>query len=930
MNKKNYILTTLLMGCSVSIYAQRKDVVNERQLADTLSIGYQMNTFTQTSSYSISGVNAEAFENSSAIDVTKSLYGKIAGLNVYQGTGSSADNVSRLEVHGHEPLVLIDGYPRSFEDITSFEIESAYLLKDAAATALYGMRGANGVLLITTKRGRAAKLNVKAQYNFGVNTQFRTPKFADSYTYANALNQALGNDGLIARYNSNELSAFRDGSLPYDYPNVDWWKKTMNNNGYSHNLKLSFNGGSEKFRYYTVIDYYRDRSMLKENSKDNRYSTKPTDTRLSLRTNLDVNITESTYLKAGIMAKLQELNGTVFEGATYGRDEIFKYIYNTPAAAFPVRYSNGIYGGSSVYGENNPVALLRDKGHKRNMYTVLLADMSLRQNLDALTDGLALELSVAFDNIGGMKETSSKQYRYMNSYPTLMKDGSLVTAPIIYGLDSKVLGHNQPFENLEMSTDFQTKVTYNRTFGKHSVNAAAIFELQSTVMNTRNNTRKNVSVIANAGYSYDNRYVINAIINHTGSSYLPDGNKFRNYPAISAAWIASNEKFLKGINGIDLLKIRASYGLSGWDGNLTHELWRYPYGSAPGYNFGSNAAVAGGGAEGRLPVLGLTAEKSEKINVGLDLSTLNNRLNFSIDGFYEQRSDILVSGASNTSQIIGIEVGQVCEGVNRYRGFDAAINWNDKIGDFSYNIGGTMAYLDTEVVNDNQATQEYDYLYHKGNKVGQMYGLEAIGFFNNYQEINNSPVQSFTKVRPGDVKYKDQNGDNVIDNRDIVRMFGSNIPRFYFGFDVQLAYKGFEISADFQGMTGVTTNLLSSPLYKPIVNNGNISETFLERETIWTPETKPIATMPRLTTVDNQNNYRNSSLWYRDASFLKLRSLVVAYTFSKKMTRFTDIKVFVQGNNLFSADNIKFADPEQLQIAYPSVRSYWAGVKFNF
>ena len=925
MNKKNYILITLLMGCSVSMYAQRKDAVNERQLADTLNIGYQMNTSAQTGTYAISGVNAEAFENSSAIDITKSLYGKIAGLNVYQGAGASADNVSRLEVHGHEPLVLIDGYPRSFEDITSYEIESAYLLKDAAATALYGMRGANGVLLITTKRGKAAKLNVKAQYNFGVNTQFRAPEFADAYTYANSLNRALGNDGMAARYNAAELAAFRDGTNPYDYPNVDWWNKTMNKTGFSHNLKLSFNGGNEKFRYFTVIDYYRDRSMLKENINDDRYSTKPTDTRLSLRTNLDVNITESTYLKAGIMAKLQEMNGTVT-----GSNEIFNAIYKTPSAAFPVRYANGIYGGSSIYGENNPVALLKDKGHRRNMYTSLLADMSLRQDLDVLTEGLALELSVSFDNLGGMNETSSKQYRYMNSYPSLLDDGTLVTSPIIYGIDSKVLEHTQPFENLGMSTDFQAKASYNHAFGKHQVNAAVIYELQSTVLNGRNNTRKNMSVIANAGYAFDNRYVINAVINHSGSAYLPEGNKFVNYPAVSAAWIASNERFLKNVDGIDLLKIRASYGLSGWDGNLSHELWRYPYSGAPGYNFGSNAAGASGSAEGRLPVLGLTAEKSEKVTVGLDLAALSNRLTFTIDGFYEQRSNILVSGANTTSQIIGIEVGQVCEGINRYKGFDASINWNDKIGDFSYNIGGTMSYLNTEVVNDNQAAQQYDYLYHKGNKVGQMYGLEAIGFFNNYQEINNSPIQSFTQVRPGDVKYKDQNGDNVIDDRDVVKMFGSNIPRFYFGFDIQLAYKGFEISADFQGMTGVTTNLLNSPLYKPLVDNGNISKTFLDREIAWTAETKPTATMPRLTTVDNQNNYRNSSLWYRDASFLKLRSLVVAYTFHKTMTRFADIKVFLQGNNLFSADNIKFADPEQLQIAYPSVRSYWAGVKFNF
>ena len=923
MNKKNYILLTLLMG-SVSMNAQGL-ATDDKQLADTLSIGYQMNTNARTSSYSIAGVNAGAFEKASYIDITKALYGKIAGLNVYQGAGSSADNLSGLQFHGNAPLVLIDGYPRDIQDITSLEIESVQLLKDAAATALYGMRGANGVLIITTKRGHNDKLNIKAQYNFGVNTQFRAPEFADAYTYANALNQALTGDGLAPKYNAAELDAFRTGLYPYEYPNVNWWDKTLNNCGFTHNLKLSFNGGNEKFRYFTVVDYYRDRSMLKENQDDNRYSTKPTDTRLTLRTNLDVNLTETTYLKAGILGKLQELNGTVF-----GRNEVFKYIYNTPAAAFPVRYANGIYGGSSVYGDKNPVALLKDKGHMRNMYGTLLADMSINQKLDAITEGLEAEVSVSFDNIGGMQETSSKEYRYMNAYPTIGADGTLITTPVIYGKDSKELGHSQPFESLLMRSDFQAKLAYNRLFGKHQVNGALIYDMQSSIRDKRNNTRKNLSLIANASYTYDNKYVINAVMNRSGSAYLPDGDKFRNYPAVSVAWVASNEEFIKKLGVVDFLKFRASYGLSGWDGNLTHELWRHFYGGGDGYIFGSNASGAGGGVEGALPVIGLTTEKSEKATFGFDFATLKNRLNVSFDAFYEERSDRLVEGSNTTSGIIGIGVGKQNEGVYRYRGFDVALNWNDKIGDVSYNIGGTMSYLNSEVVNENQAFQEYDYLYHMGNRVGQMYGLEAVGFFQSQQEINNSPVQTFSKVVPGDVKYKDQNGDNRIDDKDMVKMFGSSLPRFYFGFDLQVAYKGFEIAADFQGMTGITTSLLNSPLYKPMVNNSNISTTFLDRETAWTPETKSTATMPRLTALDNPNNYRASSLWYRDGSFLKLRNLVIAYTFPKAMTRFADIKVFVQGNNLFSLDNLGFADPEQLQIAYPSVRSYWAGVKFNF
>lgn len=925
MNKINYILTALLLGNAVSFNAQTSAALSDVKLADTLSVGYQMNVNSQTSSFSIAGVNALALEKTPHINISKALYGKIAGLNVYQGTGSSASNASSLSIHGHQPLVLVDGFPRDISDITALEVESIQVLKDAAASALYGVRGANGVVLITTKRGKDAPLNVKVEYTFGLNTQFRSPEFADAYTYANALNTALIGDGLDARYNSQELAAFRTGEYPYDFPNVDWWGETLNDVGYSHNLKMSFNGGNSRFRYHTVVDYYRDRSMLKENTEDDRYDTRPTDTRLSIRSNLDVNLTETTYLKAGLVGRLQETRGT-----RYGSDAIFNQIYAIPSAAFPMKYANGVWGGSSVYGANNPVALLKDYGHRRDVYGTLLADVSLRQDLNSLTEGLGAEVAVSFDNIGAMYETSSKTYQYMNSNGQITSDGTLVTLPQTYLQNSETLGHSQPFKSLVIRHDIQAKIDYNRAFGKHQVNGVLIYDMQSTVRNGRNNTSKNQSILFNAGYTYDNRYTVNAVVNYSGSAYLPDGDKFATYPAVSAAWVASNESFLKELSFLNLLKVRASYGISGWDGNLSHELWRQSYVAGSTYYFGENVSGQTGNVEGALPVVGLVAEKSKKSTLGIDFIGFNNRLNVSVEGFYEKRSDMLVSGSSSTSGIIGTTVGNVNEGVYKYKGFDASLSWNDKIADLNYQVGVNMSYLNSEVVNENQAYQEYDYLYTKGNRVGQMYGLEAIGFFNSQQEINNSPKQSFSDVAPGDVKYKDQNGDNVIDAKDKVKMFGSSLPRFYFGFNVHLEYKRFELSADFQGLTGLTVNLLNSPLYKPLVDNGNISQTFLDEEVYWTPENKSKATMPRLTTVSNANNYQNSSLWYRDGSYIKLRNLMLSYTFPKSMTRIADLKVFVQGTNLFSLDNIGFADPEQLGISYPSTRSYWAGVLFNF
>lgn len=923
MDKRHIILLTLLSGFTIGMNARTVETNTEK---DSLNIGFHQLVSKKVNSYSSVVVGSEAFENSPEIDIKKALYGKIRGLQVNQGNGSSAFNEASLSLYGKSPLVLVDGFVRSLSDLTAEEIESVTVLTDAASCALYGVRGANGVVLVTTKSGQIGKLKITAKYQFGLNTQFRSPEFADSYLYANSLNQALQNDGLDARYNNRELEAFRTGKYPMEYPNVNWWDEVYQNPGNTHRLNLTFNGGSERFRYHTVIDYYHDKSMLTYNVSDDRYNSKTSDVRLNLRTNIDVNLTSSTYMRFNLMGKLQEKNTP-----NITMSDFYSNMYLIPSAAFPIRHLDGTYGGNLTYQTSNPVAMLRDSGHNKDVLGMLYADLRLDQSLDAITKGLAASLAISFDNQGSMYEKSKKTYAYKEHSASINEQtGSLSYIPTVWGTNSAVLElSDQAFKSLYVETNFQGKLTYDRTFGKHHVSGAAIYDQYAYTTNGRNESKKRQSAILNAGYGYDNRYLLNAVATWSGSAYLPDGDKYRFYPAVSAAWIVSNEAFMKKVNFIDYLRLHASYGISGWDGNLSHELWRTSYVTSGSYMF-TNSASSGGLAESGLPVENLTVEKSRKATVGLDFSLLNNRLDVSVEGFWEKRSDILVTSTNSVAGIIGIEVGKINAGINKYQGASFSLGWNDKIKDFEYGVSANLTYMTSEVVNENQAFEQYDYLYHKGNKVNQCYGLEAIGFFENQMDINNSPTQTFSQVRPGDVKYKDQNGDNKIDSKDVVKMCGTTTPEVWFGFNLHAGYKGFTVSADFQGITGVTTNLLKSPLYKPLLNNGTISKTFLDRETPWTPGNQTNATMPRLTTQANANNYQNSSLWYRDASFLKLRNLMIGYTFPKSMLKFSDMQVYVQGTNLFSLDNIKFADPEQLVAAYPSTRSFWAGVKFNF
>lgn len=920
---KKYYILILIGALPLWTFAQpEKEVPLEPSFRDTIRIGYNLSFSKNATAFSSIGVGAEVFENSPSVDISKALYGKIAGLNVYQGRGPSSGNISALSIHGHAPLVLIDGFPRDIKEITAEEIETCAILKDAPAAALYGIRGANGVVLITTKRGIAGRLKVTAKYQFGLSTQFRSPEFADANTYANQLNSALQLDGLSTKYSPQELNAFKDGGFPYAYPNVNWSKEVYKNAADNHRLMLTFNGGTNKFRYYSAVDYMHDTGLFKNKSDDKRYNADFTDVRLKVRTNIDVEVTKSTFFKLGISANLAEYNQPRF-------GEFYSALYRTPSAAFPIRHEDGIYGGNAVYGEKNPVALLNSTGNQRTTVGCLLADAILKQNLDGFVKGLSAEVSVAFDNHGVMYDQTSKTYRYKNLQPSII-DRTLVTNPVIYGKDSETVGHGSGFKSLYMNSSFRGKLDYLYEDNKNTVNASLIYDQNSYIANGRNNSTKRQSVLATATYSFDERYAVSGVLSYSGSAYLPPEHHFHTYPAIAASWNVSNENFMKSVKEINELKLYASYGLSGWDGNLSHELYRQSYGNSnTSYFFTNNVSDAWGKGEGSLPVLGLTAEKSEKMTLGISLGTLNNRMRLNLEGFREKRSDILLP-SSTVSGIIGIELGGLNAGIQKYRGFDASVLWNDCIGKVNYGIGFNMSYVDSKIIRDDQEYQQYDYLYHAGNRVGQCYGLEVEGFFHDQMEINNSPEQSFSNVRPGDIKYKDQNGDNVINDLDVVKMRGSTIPRFYFGVNLNLSYKNFTIAADFQGLTGKTVSLLNSPLYKPLVDNGNISQTFLDKEIPWTLENAAKATMPRLTTLPNANNYYRNSLWYRDGSFLKLRNVQVSYLYPKSKNRFADMKIYLQGTNLFSLDNSAAFDPEQLEADYPSLRSYWMGLQFSF
>ena len=907
-----YIILPLLLAGSTA-YAQ------EVSKLDSISLGNAFHF--QANVNQASGINL--FEKSPEVDIANALYGQFSGVLVRNSSSVYDSNQSKLKlalrVHGHSPLILVDGLPREIDDLTGLEIDQVSILKDAAAAALYGVKGGNGVVMITTRRGKDSPLKVSAKYQYGMAKMYRAPEFADAYTYGFMVNEARSLDGLPAKYNDAELLALFNGQYPYAYPNVDWWNEVYRDHGDNHRAQFTFEGGNRNFRYFTVVDYLKEDFLYKKATADDRYNANHYDNRLGIRANVDVNITETTSMKIGVMARLGEFN----KGNYSSRIE--KTLYNLPSAAFPVKQADGVYGGTSLYGAINPVAQMQESGQKQYSQTKVLADMLLTQDLSMFTRGLSADVHVGFDYIGRLSEDATKEYSYSELASTVAYVGDksyILSEQLYYGTSSKIVEFSHWFSNLQMKFEVQGRLNWERAFGKNKVETHAVYRQRSWIYSGQNNSSKTQELLATASYNFGERYFVDAVLNYSGSAYMPKGKRFHWYPAISIAAILNQEE--------PYIKAYASVGKSGSDGDLEHELWRENYVSGNGYYFGAGGGTSySGRKEGDMPAVTLAPELSSKVTLGTDVKYFRNRLSANFEAFWEHRSNILIS-PSNISGVIGIGVNDQSLGEESYKGIDLSLSWNDQMGDFKYGAYANGGWLFTKVINDGQAYQMYDYLYRKGNPVGQKYGLEVIGIFQSQMEINNSPQQTFGEVRPGDLKYRDQNGDGIVDSQDVVKMFGSSTPLLQFGFGLNAEYKRIKLYADFQGVTGVTISLLDSPLYQPLVSNGTISKTFLDREVTWAPGREAYATMPRLTTQENNNNYRSNSLWYRDGSFIKLRNLGLSYTLPNGVLKTGETTVSVTATNLFSLDNIHFADPEQLGAYYPSTRTYWVGIKFNF
>ena len=878
--------------------------------SEKVNYGFGLQQTNAESTGAVSTVYAENIDKSSAFSIGNSLYGNVLGLTTMQSTGVVWEQMPSMYIRGLKTLngnngilLVVDGLERdnnwqALKYITPEEVESVSVLRDAAALALYGYRGVNGVVNIVTKRGKYDTREINFSYDHAFNYMTRKPELADAYTYASALNEALTNDGKQVRYSQNELNAFKNGTSPYLYPNVNWWEEVFRDRGASDIATLSFRGGSTKMRYYTMMNLQNNRGFIKNFDTNADYSTQEKYSKANFRTNLDIDLSPKTKMQANIMGILNE-----FSRPGMGSDNLISKLYQLPSAAFPIRTKSGLWGGNTTWGENwNPVALTEgraySKGHTRGLY----ADMSLRQDLSSLTKGLGASVRIGYDNLASYWENHTKGYKYGMASVASWENGLPIAGEEITGGKDTEMSGDSKLDWQYRAFNFQMNVDWQRQFGVHSLYSMLLYTYKYDNAKGINNTfyRQNAGWYTH--YGFKNRYFADFTLMASASNLLAPDHRWNVSPTVGLAWLISNEKFMQSQNVVDFLKLRASFGMLNTDNIPGNGYWNETVGGGNGYPINNNFGGDGGWHEGRLASVNGTTEKAYKYNAGVD-ATLFKGLTLTVDGFYERRSDIWVSSDGQNSAVLGASGSYVNAGIVDSWGTEIGANYYKKMGNVELNLGGTFTYNRSKIIEMLEEPAAYDYTRSTGNPVGQIFGLQAIGYFVDQADIDNSLPQQFGPVKAGDIKYKDMNGDKVINSDDRVAMgYNSTCPEIYYSFSLGLEWKGLGFSAQFQGV-GNYTAILSGTYYRPLVDNTTISNYVYRNR--WTPET-PNARFPRLTTETVDNNLQTSSLWLADRSFLKLRNCEVYYKLpSSWLNRFwvKNAKVYVRGVDLLCFDS---------------------------
>jgi len=902
----------------------------------------------------LTSIDAEGLIQTPASNLGIALAGRLPGLTVMQRSGTPGGESmefyirGRSTVNGQQPLYMVDGVERDFTAIDPHEVETITVLKDASATAVYGVRGANGVILITTRRGKEGKPVIDLTYEHTFQQPTRLPDMVSAYDYALLTNQVEAQNGRTPIYSEEAIEHYRTGDFKELYPCRNMLQEFTNDISPMDRVNLNISGGGKTMRYFTTVGYLHQDGLFKtEKFSEYDYDPRSKADRVNFRSNFDIDVTKWLKMTLNVSGYMQKKNDPVivpFNGS-YLNDLAGYNILIGNLIAIPNGYMNDyVPDGYENAGEvltnhlrggniaNVPYGMLNRTGFRNTMTSQVTASLGLDFNLDVITKGLSAKVIASYDTYSSNQQVRQRSFAMYEAVADETSETGV--AYIRTGTQDNTALSDSQYTSFTSLLNVDASINYARTFGKHDVTGMFLFNRYQRTVNIQL-PYNYIGFVGRLTYGYDHRYLFEFNCGYNGSEQFAPGHKMGFFPSVSLGWVLSEENWLKPYADVlSFLKLRASFGQVGND-NMNGSrfafltLW---------------SGSSGGSYETQIGNEALTWEKANKYNVGLEIGLWRD-LKIEADVFYERRNNILIPATGKVPTGMfgtgGVEVSgilpKVNDGVVDNRGFELSATYSKAFTkDFSLQVNANTAFNRNKIIYQAEVELPEDYAYrtrYTGYRLGQYWGYETAGFFNSEQEIidwyDQTGACGVSKV--GDLKYKDQNGDGVVDEKDIVPIGSSNIPEWTYGFGLALNWKGIDFSMMWQGVAGRTTSYLQ----QSIVETYNYNQWHKEA---WSQERLdaglPI-TYPRLD-PGSQASKQGSDFWIRDGSYIRLKNLELGYSLPKKWAyaiRAEKIRIYFNGLNLLTFDNapVKYMDPEQSSdTVYPVFKSYNIGINLTF
>ncbi|MFU2436042.1 TonB-dependent receptor [Bacteroides sp.] len=979
VTKKSVVLKFTYIGfktseirtnASTNIYdVTLEEQVNE--LEETVIVGYG----TQRKISNIGAQSSMKMEDikTPSASLTTTLAGRLAGVVAVQRTGEPGKDAADIWIRGistpntSSPLVLVDGVERSFNDIDPEDIESLTTLKDASATAVYGVRGANGVILIKTKPGKVGKPTVSADYYESFTRFTKMVDLADGITYMNAANEAMRNDGIATKYTEDQIRNTIAGKDPYLYPNVDWLKEIFNDWGHNRRVNVNVRGGSEKVAYYASVSYFNETGMTVTDKNINTYDSKMKYSRYNFTTNLNIDVTPTTKVEIGAQGYLGEGNYPAISSAD---------LYNAAMSISPVEYPkmffvNGeafVPGTSTNNNFNNPYSQATRRGYDNLTKNQIYSNLRVTQDLDMLTKGLKLTAMYAFDvynEIHVHQDRAESTYNFLDTSVPYDMNGQPILQRIYEG--SNVLSYKQETSG-NKKTYLEASLNYDRTFNDdHRVSALFLFNQQSKLLYPKGTLEdaipyRMMGIAGRATYSWKDRYFAEFNIGYNGAENFSPKHRFGTFPAFGVGWVVSNEKFWQPLSkAVSFLKIRYTDGKVG-NSEVSDRRFMYldqmKENGDYGYKFGPNGTKWSGYETVNMAV-DLIWEESRKQDLGIDLKLFNDDLSIVFDLFKERRENILLKREHSIPSFLGYNTsapyGNI--GIIENKGFDGTIEYNKRINkDWVIALRGNVTFNKDKWIQGELPEQKYEWMNQYGHNINGVKGYVAEGLFTQTEiddmarweslsdankAITPKPFASqFGTVKAGDIKYKDLNNDGQIDAYDQTYISRGDVPTTVYGFGFTVGWKDLSVGMMFQGVAGAE-RVLNGSSVNPFNGGGGGGNLYSNIGDRWTEENPDQnAFYPRLSygseTTSNINNFQKSTWWVRNMNFLRLKTLQISYNLPKPWVNKVHLKnaaVYVMGTNLFTLSRFKLWDPElntDNGASYPNTTSYSVGINFTF